>query len=174
LRPRRHRRRLPNRHLGGRLTEIYVDGDACPVREEVYRVASRLGLGVFVVSNGSRPLRPPGLPNVRMIFVGDTADAADDWIAEHISAADVCVTSDIPLAARCLARGARALGPTGRIWTPANIGNALAGRELSRHLRELGQSTRGPAPLTRQDRSRFLSALDTAVQTALREAPVSG
>jgi uncharacterized protein YaiI (UPF0178 family) len=109
-----------------------------------------------------------------MIFVGDTADAADDWIAEHISAADVCVTSDIPLAARCLARGARALGPTGRIWTPANIGNALAGRELSRHLRELGQSTRGPAPLTRQDRSRFLSALDTAVQTALREAPVSG
>jgi uncharacterized protein YaiI (UPF0178 family) len=144
------------------------------VREEVYRVASRLGLGVFVVSNGSRPLRPPGLPNVRMIFVGDTADAADDWIAEHISAADVCVTSDIPLAARCLARGARALGPTGRIWTPANIGNALAGRELSRHLRELGQSTRGPAPLTRQDRSRFLSALDTAVQTALREAPVSG
>ena len=143
------------------------------MREEVYRVATRLGLEVFVVSNGSRPVRPPGLPNVRMIFVGDAADAADDWIAEQISAADVCVTSDIPLAARGLAKGARALGPTGRVWTPANIGNALAGRELSRHLRELGQSTRGPAPLTRQDRSRFLSALDTTVQAARRRAPAS-
>ena len=173
MRARRHRNRLPGRHLGDRLTQIYIDGDACPVRDEVYRVASRLGLGVFVVSNGSRPLRPPGLPNVQMIFVGDAADAADDWIADKISAADVCVTSDIPLAARCLAKGARAMGPTGRAWTPANIGNALAGRELSRHLRELGQSTRGPAPLTRQDRSRFLSALDTAVQAALREPPAS-
>jgi uncharacterized protein YaiI (UPF0178 family) len=173
LRARRHRRQLPNRHLGDRLTEIYVDGDACPVREEVYRVASRLSLGVFVVSNGSRPMRPPGLPNVKMIFVGDTADAADDWIAGKITAADVCVTSDIPLAARCLEKGARALGPTGRVWTPANIGNALAGRELSRHLRELGQNTRGPAPLTRQDRSRFLSALDTAVRAALRQMPAS-
>ena len=151
------------------MTAIYVDGDACPVREEVYRVATRLGLQVFVVSNGSRPLRPPGLPNVRMILVGDGSDAADDWIAEHIAAADVCVTSDIPLASRCLAGGARALAPDGRIWTAANIGNALAGRELSRHLRELGVATRGPAPLTRADRSRFLSALDTAVQKALRE-----
>jgi hypothetical protein len=174
LRHRRHWYRLPDRRLGDRLTQIYVDADACPVREEVYRVATRLGLDVFVVSNGSRPLRPPGTPNVRMIFVGDAADAADDWIAEHISKADVCVTSDIPLASRCLAKGARAIGPTGRAWTPANIGNALAGRELSRHLRELGQSAGGPAPLTRQDRSRFLSALDTAVQAALREPPASG
>jgi len=152
------------------LTEVYVDGDACPVREEVYRVATRLGLGVIVVSNGSRPIRPPGLPNVRMILVGDTSDAADDWIAEHIGADDVCVTSDVPLASRCLAKGARALGPNGRVWTPANIGGALAGRELSRHLRELGVTTRGPAPLTKADRSRFLSALDTAVQQALRGA----
>jgi uncharacterized protein YaiI (UPF0178 family) len=152
------------------VTELYVDGDACPVREEVYRVATRLGLGVFVVSNGSRPLRPPGLPNVRMILVGDASDAADDWIAEHIGAHDVCVTSDVPLASRCLAKGARALSPNGRIWTEANIGGALAGRELSRHLRELGVNTRGPAPLTKQDRSRFLSALDTALQQALREA----
>jgi uncharacterized protein len=144
------------------------------VREEVYRVATRLGLGVFVVSNGSRPIRPPGLPDVQMILVGDTADAADDWIVEHISAADVCVTSDIPLAARCLAKGARVVAPNGRVWTQANIGNALAGRELSRHLRELGQSPRGPAPLSRQDRSRFLSALDTAAQAARRQPPVSG
>ena len=151
------------------MTEIYVDGDACPVREEVYRVATRLRLGVFVVSNGSRPLRPPGLPNVQMILVGDAADAADDWIAERITARDVCVTSDLPLAARCLKAGARVVPPSGKPLTPANIGNALAGREVSRHLRELGVATRGPAPLSRQDRSRFLSALDTAVQAALRE-----
>ena len=139
------------------------------MREEVYRVATRLGLGVFVVSNGSRPIRPPGLPNVRMILVGDASDAADDWIAERIGAGDVCVTSDVPLAARCLAKGAGALAPNGHGWTDANIGGALAGREISRHLRELGMKTRGPAALTRADRSRFLSALDTAVQKALRE-----
>jgi len=103
-----------------------------------------------------------------MVLSGDTADAADDWIAEHISAVDVCVTSDIPLASRCLKKGARVVSPTGKQWTQANIGNALAGREIARHLREFGTNTRGPAPLTKRDRSRFLSALDTAVQTALR------
>jgi uncharacterized protein YaiI (UPF0178 family) len=152
------------------LTSIYIDGDACPVREEVYRVATRLGLGVFVVSNGSRPLRPPGLPNVQMILVGDGFDAADDWIAGHIRPADVCITSDIPLASRCLGSGARVVAPNGREWTEANIGSALAGREVARHLRELGMTTRGPAPLTKADRSRFLSTLDTAVQKALRES----
>ena len=138
------------------------------MREEVYRVATRLGLGVFVVYNGSRPLRPPGLPNVRMILVGDGSDAADDWIAERIGAGDLCVTSDVPLASRCLASGARAVAPNGREWTEGNIGGALAGRELARHLRELGMKTRGPEALTKADRSRFLSALDTAVQKALR------
>ena len=150
------------------MTAIYVDGDACPVREEVYRVATRLHLPVFVVSNGSRPLRPPGLPNVQMILVGDTADAADDWIAERITRHDVCVTSDLPLAGRCLKAGARVVPPSGKPLTPANIGNALAGREVSRHLRELGLSGKGPPPFTKADRSRFLSALDTAVQAALR------
>jgi len=143
------------------------------VREEIYRVAARLRLNVLVVSNGSRPIRPPGTSNVRMIMVGDTADAADDWIAGHISGADVCVTSDIPLAARCLKKGARVVSPTGKQWTQANIGNALAGREIARHLRELGTNTRGPAPLTKRDRSRFLSALDTALQAAMREAALS-
>jgi uncharacterized protein YaiI (UPF0178 family) len=152
------------------LTDIYVDGDACPVREEIYRVAARLRLNVLVVSNGSRPIRPPGTSNVRMVLVADSADAADDWIAGHISALDVCVTSDIPLAARCLKNGARVVSPTGKHWTQENIGNALVGRELARHLRELGTNTRGPAPLTKRDRSRFLNALDTAVQAALREA----
>jgi uncharacterized protein YaiI (UPF0178 family) len=110
------------------------------------------------------------LPNVRMILVNDSADAADDWIAERVSAVDVCVTSDIPLASRCLKRGARVVSPTGHQWTQANIGNALAGREVARYLRELGATTRGPAPLTKRDRSRFLSALDTALQAALRQA----
>jgi uncharacterized protein len=153
------------------VTAIYVDGDACPVREEVFRVATRLALPVFVVSNGSRPIRPPGLPNVRMVTVGEGADVADDWIAERIGAADVCVTADIPLAARCLARGARAVSPVGRPWTGDNIGNALAGRAVAQHLRETGQRTGGPAPLGQADRSRFLGALDAAVQAALRGKP---
>ena len=140
------------------------------MREEIYRVATRLRLNVFVVSNGSRPIRPPGTPNVSMVLVGNSAEAADDWISERVPAADVCVTSDIPLASRCLKKGARVVSPTGKHWTKANTGNALAGREIARHLRELGEITRGPAPLTKQDRSRFLSAPDTAVQAALREA----
>ena len=152
------------------MTDIYVDGDACPVRDEIYRVAARLGLNVLVVSNGSRPIRPPGTSNVSMVLVGDSADAADDWIAERIGATDVCVTSDIPLASRCLKKGGRVVSPTGKQWTEANIGNALAGREIARHLRELGQNTGGPAPLAKRDRSRFLSALDTALQAALRDA----
>jgi uncharacterized protein YaiI (UPF0178 family) len=138
------------------------------VREEVYRVAGRLSVGVTVVSNGSRPIRPPGLSYVNMVIVGDAMDAADDWIAERIAAADVCVTADIPLAARCLAKGARIVPPNGRPFTEANIGSALAGREIARHLRELGETGRGPPPFTKADRSRFLSALDTAVQAALR------
>ncbi len=150
------------------MTEIYVDADACPVREEVYRVAGRLKVGVHVVSNGSRPIRPPGLAYVNMVIVGDTMDAADDWIAERIAAGDICVTADIPLAARCLAKGARIVPPNGRPFTEANIGSALAGREISRHLRELGETGRGPPPFTKADRSRFLSALDTAAQAALR------
>ena len=153
--------------LSHAMTTIYIDADACPVREEIYRVATRLGLPVFVVSNGSRPIRPPGPANVRMVIVGAAPDAADDWIAERITQADVCVTSDIPLAARCLAKAARAVSPTGRHWTQDNIGNALAGREVARHMREIGLTTGGPAPLTRADRSRFLGALDAAVQAAL-------
>jgi len=138
------------------------------VREEVYRVAGRLKVGVFIVSNGSRPIRPPGLPFVQMVMVGDTMDAADDWIAERIDAADICVTADIPLASRCLQKGARVVPPNGRPFTEANIASALAGREIARHLRELGTGGGGPPPFTKADRSRFLSALDTAVQATLR------
>lgn len=150
------------------MTDIYVDGDACPVHEEVFRVADRLGLRVFVVSNGSRPIRPNGRPNVQMITVPATPDAADDWIAEHVTAADVCVTADIPLASRCLEKHAHAVAPNGKRWTGDNIGNALAGRAVAQHMRELGMTTGGPAPLTKQDRSRFLSMLDAEVQAARR------
>ncbi len=146
-----------------------MDADACPVREEVFRVAGRLGAEVIVVSNGSRPIRPPGLAFVRMVTVGEGPDVADDYIAERIAAGDVCVTSDIPLASRCLARGARALSANGRVWTCDNIGSALAGRAVSSHMRELGLMTGGPPPLSRTDRSKFLSALDTMLQTSLRE-----
>ena len=150
------------------MTTLYIDADACPVREEAFRVATRLRLNCVVVSNGSRPIRPPGLPNVRMVVVDDKPDAADDWIAERIGRGDVCVTADIPLASRCLASGARALSWTGHIWTEANIGNALAGREVARHLREIGAGGGGQAPMTKADRSKFLSALDTVAQAALR------
>jgi len=147
------------------VTTLYIDGDACPVRDEVYRVADRLGLPVFVVANGSRPIRPSGRPNVTLEA---GADVADDWIAERVTNADVCITSDIPLASRCLAKGGRALAPNGKVWTPDNIGNALAGREVGRYLREIGMTTGGPAPLTKRDRSQFLSALDTLARAAQR------
>jgi uncharacterized protein YaiI (UPF0178 family) len=104
-----------------------------------------------------------------MVVVDEGADKADDWIAERIAGADVCVTADIPLAARCLAKGARAVAPNGRAWTPDNIGGALAGREVSRHMREMGLTTGGPAPFTKADRSRFLNALNAAVEAAVRE-----
>ncbi len=151
------------------MTTIHVDGDACPVRDEVYRVATRLNLPVVVVANGSRPLRPPELPNVRMQLVPEGADAADDWIVEHIGRGDVCVTSDIPLAARCLEKGARALSPKGHNWTADNIGSAMAGRAVGEHLRAIGVATGGPASMQKQDKSRFLAALDSMVQAAMRD-----
>jgi uncharacterized protein len=150
------------------LTILYIDGDACPVREEVYRVAERLGLRVYVVANGSRPIRPTGRPNVEMVTVEAGADVADDWIADRIAAGDVCITSDIPLASRCLAKGGRALSSKGHHWTADNIGSALAGRAVAEHLRATGVNTGGPAALTREDRSRFLAALDAAIQAARR------
>ncbi|HVT54329.1 MAG TPA: YaiI/YqxD family protein [Dongiaceae bacterium] len=150
------------------MTEIYIDADACPVRDEVYRVAERLNLKVHVVSNGSRPILPSRNPLVAMVIVAEGADAADDWIAERITPADICVTADIPLASRCLKKDARALAPNGKLWTKDNIGNALAGREIGRHLRESGVATGGPPPFSKADRSRFLNALDALVQQALR------
>ena len=150
------------------MTAIYIDADACPVRDEVYRVAERVGLAVFVVSNGSRPIRPSPNPQIRMVIVAEGADAADDWIAERITPSDICITADIPLASRCLKKAARAIAPNGKLWTQDNIGNALAGREVGRYLRETGVNTGGPPPFSKQDRSRFLNALDALVQAAIR------
>ena len=145
---------------------IFIDADACPVKEEVYRVAVRYGLHVFVVSNSW--INTPREKWIEQIVVDAGPDIADDWIAERITAADVCITSDIPLAARCLARGARAVASNGRVWSADNIGNALAGRAIGQYLREMGVATGGPAPMTKADRSNFLSALDAAAQAALR------
>ena len=147
---------------------LFVDADACPVKEETYKVARRYGLKVYVVANAF--IQIPAHPKIARVMVEAGPDVADDWIAERIGAADVCVTSDIPLASRCLARGARALAANGKLWTADNIGGALAGRAVAQHMREMGMVTGGPATLTRADRSRFLSALDTVVQAALRAA----
>ena len=154
------------------MTAIYVDADACPVREEIYRVASRLRVPVHVVSNGSRPIRAPGLSNVEMVLVPTGPDVADDWIAERIGAGDLCATADIPLAARCLARGARALAFDGREWTADNIGGGLAGRALGQHLRAIGIETGGPSALTPRHRASFLDALDRLVHAARRATPL--
>jgi uncharacterized protein YaiI (UPF0178 family) len=147
---------------------MLVDADACPVREEILRVAGRLGFETILVTNGSRPIRPPG-GNARVVIVTEGADKADDWIAETATPTDVCLTNDIPLAARCLERTAFCLSFKGHAWTPNNIGSALAGRELARHLREIGVAG-GPAPMANADRSRFLNALDAMAQAALRLA----
>jgi uncharacterized protein YaiI (UPF0178 family) len=148
---------------------LLVDADACPVRDEVLRVAGRLGFGVVFVSNGSRPMRPPGVPWARVVVVTEGADKADDWIADEARPVDVCLTNDIPLAARCLAKGAFCLSFKGHPWTENNIGSALAGREVARHMRELGFGG-GQAPMAQADKSRFLNALDAMAQAALRKA----
>jgi len=145
---------------------IYVDADACPVKEEALRVADRHGLEIFYVSNAW--MRLPESPNVKRVVVAEGPDAADDWIAERIGKGDIAVTADIPLASRCLKAGAQALGPTGKPFTDASIGMALAMRDLSQHLRETGESRGFNASFTRQDRSRFLEALELAVQKAKR------
>ncbi len=147
--------------------EIYVDGDACPVKQEVLKVAGRHGLRVHLV--GNTWLRAGDGPLVNRVVVAEGADAADDWIAERIGPGDIAVTADIPLAARCLEKGARALGPTGKPFTPDSIGMALAMRDLKAHLRETGE-IKGYVPnFTKQDRSRFLSALEETIQALKRE-----
>jgi uncharacterized protein len=150
---------------------IYVDADACPVKDEVYKVARRYALPVKVVANA--PLRVPAGDRVELV-VRQGFGAADDWVAEQAGAGDVVVTADIPLAARCLTRGARVLDPKGRPFTDNDIGAALALRDLLSDLRQGDVVTGGPAPMTPRDRSRFLSKLDEAVNAVRRAHPPGG
>jgi uncharacterized protein len=147
---------------------IYIDADACPVKAEVYRVADRYSAYVKVVANAAQ--RVPVNERVELV-VCQGFGAADDWIAERIEPGDVVVTADIPLAARCLARGAAVLGPKGRPFTDNDIGATLATRDLLEELRQGGAVTGGPAPMAPRDRSRFLSKLDEMMNAARRLRP---
>ncbi len=146
---------------------VLVDADACPVKDEVYSVAARYGVTVTLVAN--MRLHLPARLRVELVVVSEGADAADDWIAEHVRAGDVVVTADIPLASRCIAARARVLGTNGRPFSEDSIGTALAMRELKSQLRDSGVQAGGPGPITAKDRSSFLSKLDELVSRGLRE-----
>jgi len=148
------------------LTEIYVDADACPVKNEIYRVAERYGLKVHVVSNSW--LNVPRDPRIELVVVSDSFDAADNWIADRAGEGDIVITADIPLADRSLKKGAVVIGNTGVPFTTSSIGMALANRELLSNLRAMGEVTGGPRPMSQRDRSRFLSTLDEAIQRMRR------
>ena len=149
-------------------TRIYVDADACPVKDEIYRVAARHGLPVSVVANGF--IRVPQDPLIERIAAGSAADAADDWIAERAGATDIVITADIPLASRCVKAGAQVIAPNGKPFTADSIGMTLAVRNLMHDLRSAGEVTGGPRPFTPGDRSAFLSALDQAIRRLQRQA----
>jgi len=140
---------------------IYVDADACPVKDEIYKVAARHGLKTFVVANSFMQI--PRDPMIERVIVAAGPDVADDWIAERACRGAVVITADVPLAARCVKAGADVIGTNGRAFTEASIGMALATRNLMDDLRSQGETTRGPAPFSPRDRSTFLSALDLAI-----------
>ncbi|MCB9892431.1 MAG: YaiI/YqxD family protein [Planctomycetes bacterium] len=147
---------------------LYVDADACPVKNEVYRVAKRLELRVFVVAN--QPMTTPASERITSVVVRDGFDAADDWIVERVSWGDVVITADIPLASRCLENGARVLDPKGREFTEDSIGDALASRQLMQELRDMGIETGGPKAMQSKDRSRFLQRLDEVIVSIRKQA----
>ena len=145
---------------------IYLDADACPVKEEAYKVAARYGLKTFVVSNSF--IQIPASPLIERMIVDAGPDVADDWIAEQAKPGDVVVTNDIPLAERVLAASAAAIAPNGRVFTKDSIGSAIAQRALMEHLRSMGEITGGPKPFDRNARSEFLQAMDQTIQKELR------
>jgi uncharacterized protein len=147
-------------------TRIYVDADACPVKDEIYRVAARHGLPVSVVANGF--IRVPQEPLIERIAAGSAPDAADDWIAARAGPHDIVITADIPLASRCVKTGAQVIAPTGKPFSEDSIGMTLAMRNLMHDLRSAGAVTGGPQPFTPRDRSAFLAALDQAIRRAQR------
>lgn len=148
--------------------KILVDADACPVKDEVFKVGARHDLKIFVVAN--RLLNTPRAPNIERVLVPQGPDAADDWIAEQASPATIVITADIPLAARCVKAGAQVLAPNGKIFDDASIGMALAMRNLMEDLRSAGEITGGPKIFSPRDRSSFLSALDNAIRRARKSA----
>ena len=146
---------------------IYIDGDSCPVKDETYKVAARYGLKTFVVSNSFMMI--PASPLIERVIVDAGPDIADDWIAERAAPGDVVVTNDIPLADRVIKAGATAIKPNGQPFTADSIGGALAQRAIMEHIRSTGEITGGPRPFDRNDRSRFLQALDEAIQREKRK-----
>ena len=145
---------------------IYVDADGCPVKDEVYRVAKRFGLKVSLVSNSRMGIPKEEL--FKLVIVEEGFNAADDWIVEQVRDNDIVVSADIPLAARCLEKGARVIDPGGRVFSQESIGDALANRQLMVYLRDMGNMTGGPAPFEKKDRSRFLQRLDDIIHAAVR------
>jgi uncharacterized protein YaiI (UPF0178 family) len=148
------------------MMRIFVDGDACPMKQEVYRVAARYDLEVTVVANSW--MRIPEEGKIALQLVEGGFDMADDWIVGQLRPDDIVITADVPLASRCIAKGASVLGTTGNPFTEDNIGHVLATRNLLSELRESGMHTGGPAPIQKRDRSRFLQNLDTMIQAVLR------
>lgn len=150
------------------MLHIYVDADACPVKQEVFRVAHRCRLEVTLVANTS--MRVPDESWISLEVVDGSFDAADDWIVEHVQPLDIVITADVPLASRCVKKGARVIGSSGRKFTDANVGQAVATRDLLADLRGAGEITGGPPPFSKRDRSRFLQVLDEVIQSVRREA----
>lgn len=150
------------------MTDIYVDADASPVKNEAIRVAKRYGLKVYFVSNSNSRMRMPDYQLVERVLVNDHMDAADDWIVEHITEDDVVVTADVPLASRCIKKGARVLDPNGHILTEESIGEALSRRDIMTFLRDTGTMAGWSPPYHKQDRSRFLQRLDDLIQAIRR------
>ena len=146
---------------------VFVDADACPVKDEIYRVAQRYGLKVTLVANSW--MHTPQNKFIHLEVVPDGFDAADDWIAEQAGQDDIVITADIPLAGRCLKKGSRVLGPSGKPFTEDNIGSALATREILSELRDMGEIGGGPPPFSKRDRSLFLQQLDQIINAVLKK-----
>ena len=148
------------------MVRIFIDADACPVKDEIYKVAGRHKLMTFVVSNSW--LRIPQSPLIEQVVVDDGFDATDNWIAEQVTKGDIAITADIPLADRCLKAGADVLNHNGKPFTNQSIGMNLAMRELNSHLRDTGEISGGNAPFSKKDRSSFLNAMENLIQKLKR------
>ena len=149
------------------MVKIYVDADACPVKNEIERIATRHDLITYMVCNGG--IRPSRNPLVKLVVVNQASDAADSWIIDHIVKTDICVTNDIPLAEHCLKKGALAIKPNGMRFTDDNIGIAIASRGIMEKIRESGEFTSGPPPFSNLDRSKFLNQMETMVRSASKQ-----